>query len=182
MAVFLFHTQIALSEAIGSGPILHRLQASLRRKSARMFKRSSATYSARSTPHTLLNRYVSLCERNARRRAPVNKPHRFAPWAAFFRRFAAALRLPGRPGRQGYLLWGMILRLRARARGLARASRLQALAGVLQSQSFLDFRGYCGGYGLHFGVGLGFDHDSRQGFRPRISDHYAAIAVELALG
>jgi hypothetical protein len=78
MAVFLFHTQIALSEAIGSGPILHRLQASLRRKSARMFKRSSATYSARSTPHTLLNRYVSLCERNARRRAPVNKPHRFA--------------------------------------------------------------------------------------------------------
>jgi hypothetical protein len=112
--------------------------------------------------------------------SPVNKPHGFAQWAAFFRRFAAALRLPGRPGRERYLLWGMILRLRARARGLARASRRSP--EFLQSQSLLDFRSYCGGYGLHFGVGLGFDHDSRQGFRPRISDHYAAIAVELALG
>jgi hypothetical protein len=76
MAVFLFHTQIALSEAIGSGPILHRLQASLRRKSARVFKRSSARYSARSTPHTVLNRYVSLCVRNARGRVPSQQAPR----------------------------------------------------------------------------------------------------------
>jgi hypothetical protein len=57
-----------------------------------------------------------------------------------------------------------------------------ALGGVLQAKGLLDFRGYCGSYGLHFGIGFGFDHDSCQGFRPRISDHYAAVPVEFALG